>query len=90
MAGKLSFTTRSEHWKFDEYSENDVLMDRIESSHKGPHQFLYEIYSAESKEAATRFLRRIPTSEIPRQYYVVVETPGGNLGKDTDGIYEDE
>ena len=55
----------------------------------GIDNFTYEIYGADSKEAAMRFLERIPTSEIPGQYYVIVETPRGTFGKDIDGIYEE-
>lgn len=84
------FTSRSDQWKFKKYCENDVLVDRIERRHQGLHNFTYEIYHADSKHAATCFLQRIPISEIPKQHYVVVETSEGNLGKDIDGIYEED
>lgn len=85
-----SFTSGSQQWKFKQYVQGDVLLDRVEQRHQGPHDFTYEMYSADSKAAAMRFLERIPTSQIPRQYYVVVETPEGNFGKDVDGVYEEQ
>jgi hypothetical protein len=84
------FTAGSQQWKFKKYAEDDVLVDRIENRHQGTHNLTYEMYQADSKDAAIRFLRRISTSEIPDQYYVVVETPNCILGKDVDGIYEED
>ena len=36
-----------------------------------------------------RFLARVPQVDIEPHYYVVVETPEGEFGKDIDGIYQD-
>jgi hypothetical protein len=47
----------------------------------------YEIYKAPSKSVALEFLK---TKSVTKQlYYVIVETPEGNWGKDKDGIYKE-
>ena len=84
------FTARSDLWKFKGHCGNDAISDRIEPRHQGIHNFTYEIYHADSMEAAMRFLQRIPTGDIPGQYYVIVETAVGTWGKDCDGIYKED
>ena len=81
---------RSVQWKLRKYTENDARTDRIEKRHQGMFNFTYEIYKAKSKRAAMCFLARVPEVDIEAQYYVVVETPEGEFGKDTDGIYQDD
>jgi len=49
----------------------------------------YEVYRCSSRTTALQFLRSIPQDAIPPTYYVVVETPGGNLGKDLKGIFDE-
>jgi hypothetical protein len=51
--------------------------------------YIYYIYNGPSKDAAIAFLKTIqpPTSH---NVYYIVETPEGNLGKDIDGIYEEQ
>ena len=52
---------------------------------KGPNT--YEIYKAPSKAAGLEFLKmKTVTKSL---YYVIVETPEGNWGKDKDGIYKE-
>jgi hypothetical protein len=47
----------------------------------------YEVYKAASKESALEFLKE---KTVKKQlYYVIVETPEGNWGKDIDGIYQE-
>jgi hypothetical protein len=47
----------------------------------------YELYSADSGQEARSFL---DTKSVFRQlYYVVVETPEGNWGKDINGMYKE-
>ena len=47
----------------------------------------YVIHKAPSKLAALDFLKN--TSVTKSLYYVIVETPEGNWGKDIDGIYQE-
>jgi len=48
----------------------------------------YEVYTAENLEIAKKFLMNRCVSR--KLLYIVVETPQGNLGKDINGIYEEE
>jgi hypothetical protein len=47
----------------------------------------YEIYKAPSKSVALEYLKTKPVTKP--LYYVIVETPEGNWGKDIDGIYQE-
>lgn len=47
----------------------------------------YETHKAPSKSAALAFLKN--KSVTKSLYYVIVETPEGNWGKDIDGIYQE-
>lgn len=47
----------------------------------------YEIYKAPSKSVALEYLKTKPVTKS--LYYVIVETPEGNWGKDIDGIYQE-
>lgn len=47
----------------------------------------YRTYKAPDVASAKAFLEQNPVSES--QYYLVVETPGGNYGRDKDGIYKE-
>lgn len=47
----------------------------------------YDIYSAKSKSAALEFLKN--KSVTKSLYYVIIETPEGNWGKDINGIYQE-
>lgn len=49
----------------------------------------YQVYAAESKSLALKFLRGIPTDEIPPLFYIIVETPEGNIGKDMNGMFDE-
>lgn len=48
---------------------------------------LYEVYRGPDKAAAMDFLAGKTVSQ--RDYYIVVETPEGNFGKDIDGVYQE-
>lgn len=48
--------------------------------------YTYEVYRSDSESESVDFLNRITITE--RQYYVMVEFPGGRLGKDKVGIYK--
>ncbi len=50
---------------------------------------MYEVYRSNTKIKALEFLKSIPTAEIPRLFYIIVETPQGNLGKDMQGIFDE-
>ena len=54
---------------------------------KGGEGRVYELYSADTKTLAMRFIRAIPAHRIPPLYYIVVETPEGNFGVDCECIY---
>ena len=47
----------------------------------------YEIYRGASRAAATEFLQAHPVYKP--LYYIVVETPEGNFGRDKGGIYQE-
>ena len=47
----------------------------------------YEVYKAPSQSVALEFLKNKPVSKP--LYYVIIETPEGNWGKDKDGIYQE-
>lgn len=48
--------------------------------------FTYEVYKAKSKQEALAFLK---TKSVDKQYYYIeVETPEGNFGRDINGIYD--
>jgi len=50
----------------------------------------YEVYGCRSRNTALDFLRRIPGGAIPPLYYIIVETPYGNVGKDMDGMFDEQ
>ena len=50
-------------------------------------QNTYEIYKAQSKSSALEFLKQKPVNKP--LYYIIVETPEGNWGKDIEGIYQE-
>ncbi len=52
--------------------------------------FTYEVYRASHRGRALDFLRGIPAAAIPPLYYVVVETPRGNVGRDEDGLFDEK
>ena len=47
----------------------------------------YEVYRGASKTDALTFLQSKTVTQ--RLYYIIVETPQGNFGKDIDGIFEE-
>lgn len=49
----------------------------------------YEVYRCNTRAVALKFLQSIPTTEIPRLFYIIVETPQGNVGKDLQGIFDE-
>lgn len=50
----------------------------------------YEIYQSNNKTSAFNFLKSIPKNIIPSLFYVIVETPEGNFGKDVDGVFNEK
>jgi len=50
-------------------------------------QFDYEVYRGPSKRAALAFLRH--KSVFQRNFYIIVETPEGNYGRDIDGVFDE-
>lgn len=53
----------------------------------GPAKFTYEVYRAKTAQQAREFLEGKTVTE--KLYYVVVETPEGNWGKDIKGMYKE-
>ena len=47
----------------------------------------YEVYKAPSQSVALEFLKKKSVNKP--LYYVIIETPEGNWGKDKDGIYQE-
>jgi len=53
----------------------------------GPAMFTYEVYRAKTAQQAREFLEgKTVTDQL---YYIVVETPEGNWGKDVKGMYKE-
>ena len=63
---------------------NKVVFSREEEA-RG--QFKYKIYKAQNKDDAIAFLSLQKVTK--KMFYIVVETPEGNFGRDVDGIYEE-
>lgn len=57
----------------------------ISTSQNGPNT--YEVYKADSKEAALAYLQDRTVDK--KLYYVVVETPEGSWGRDIQGVYKE-
>ena len=68
------------------YLVDGIRIVGLDRKHNGN---IYEVYNCDSREAAIRFLRAVPAGAIPPLYYVVVETPHGNIGKDISGIFDE-
>jgi len=68
----------------------DGIVAGVVSKVTKPDGKVYEIWQGRSREAAMAFLRRIPKSEIPNLYYVIVENPEGAVGKDLNGIFDED
>ena len=47
----------------------------------------YEIYKADSREEAVKFLKSKTVTK--GLYYLIVEYPGGSMGRDIDGIFQE-
>jgi hypothetical protein len=73
-------------FKFIRFLVPDIKMVHIDKKNNGN---IYEVYFAPDYITGVDFLRKIPRNEIPPQYYIIVETPEGNIGKDIDGIFNE-
>lgn len=49
----------------------------------------YEVYRSNTKAIALEFLNSISTTEIPKLFHIIVETPQGNVGKNTEGVFDE-
>ena len=72
--------------KFVDYMIEGVRLVGLDTKPKG---YVYEVYQGDSLDVAMRFLKSIPVEGIPEMYYVIVETPFGNVGKDVRGLFEE-
>jgi len=75
-----------ETFKFADYRIEGVYAAGIDRKDTG---YVYEVYKCQSYSTALQFLRSIPFSEIPSLYYIIVETPSGNIGKDVEVIFDE-
>lgn len=78
---------QTNQFKFHHFSTPDMKLVNID---KKTNNNIYEVYFAPDKQTALAFLRTIPRNQIPGLYYVIVETPQGNFGKDMDGIFDEQ
>ena len=69
-------------------THGDVKKVRYKETVKGNDGIsTYEVYTAPDKASAMAYLRTRTVSQ--RLYYVVVETPEGNFGRDINGFYQE-
>lgn len=72
--------------KFVDYMIEGVRLVGLDTKKKG---WIYEVYQSNSLDVALKFLEAIPVNEIPETYYIIVETPSGNVGKDLNGMFDE-
>jgi hypothetical protein len=72
--------------KFVDYMIEGVRLVCLDTKTKG---WVYEVYQSDSLDLALKFLEAIPITEIPDTYYIIVETPSGNVGKDLNGMFDE-
>jgi len=72
--------------KFVDYMIDGVRLVGLDTKTSG---YVYEVYQSDSLDTAMRFLEDIPQDQIPELYYVIVETPVGNVGKDVNGMFDE-
>ena len=70
--------------RFINYLSEGIIPKGIQ---KGDNNSIYEVYYSSVYDKAIQFLKSVPTIDIPPFYYIIIETPVENLGKDIDGIY---
>jgi len=84
--GKLLKEQEPGNEKSKEIVKTEISKVTYQSTDKnGPNT--YEVYSGPDAETAKEFLKSKPVTES--LYYVIVETPEGNYGRDKDGIYKE-
>jgi len=92
----LDYAIRVEIQKRDSSAENEFKFKNYKIPGVNPISWeektdgrRYEVYRSNTKLKALEFLNSIPTAEIPQLFYIIVETPQGNIGKDTQGIFDE-
>ena len=75
-----------EQFRFRQYKIAGVRASHLQEQTDGK---IYEVYQAESRATALRFLSHIPASEIPPLFYVIAKTPQGNVGRDVNGLFDE-
>ncbi len=73
-------------FKFVDFVVDGIRLASVDQKQNGN---VYEVYQADSRAVALHFLESIPQNKIPELYYVIVETPGGNVGKDRNGVFDE-
>ena len=73
-------------FRFVEYVIDGIQLLEIDEK---PNGWVYEVYRCDSRQTALQFLSQIPQQLVPPQYYVIVTTPFGNVGKDMKGIFDE-
>lgn len=92
MGGKVKNEQPPENKKRASIGEKSTDLGKVVhlNTTKNPGPFgvnTYEIYRGPNSETAKAFLKKKNVSQ--RMYYIIVETPEGNYGKDIDGIYKE-
>lgn len=66
---------------------SEVVFVKEYSEERMGFTYTYHIYKAPDEASAKAFLQENPVNRV--HYYVIVETPEGNWGRDIDGIYKE-
>ena len=82
----VTVSETDEQFRFRQYKIAGVRASHLQEQADGK---IYEVYRAESRATALRFLSRIPASEIPPLFYVIAKTPQGNVGRDAGGLFDE-
>ena len=82
----VTVSETDEQFRFRQYKIAGVRASHLQEQTDGK---IYEVYQAESRATALRFLSHIPASEIPPLFYVIAKTPQGNVGRDVNGLFDE-
>jgi len=85
-SGNVRSVFDNHEFRFRKYKIAGITPVSWEEMHDGRR---YEVYHGGTRSIALEFLRSIPTSEIPRLFYIIVETLQGNIGKDLKNIFDE-
>jgi len=86
LSNNMRPTFNDREFKFRNYKIPGINPVSWEEKYDGRR---YEVYRGSTRAIALEFLKSIPTTEIPQLFYIIVETPQGNVGKDLKGIFDE-